>query len=63
VDWVGLLTPPFNFLDIIFILAVALLIVGYVRHALRPEDALQALDRWIQIVYPFGLFLVVSTCG
>jgi hypothetical protein len=59
--WVGLLTPPYNFLDFIFIVAVALLIVGYIRHALRPEDALEALDRWIQIVYPFGLIVVAAT--
>jgi len=59
--WIGLLTPPFNFLDIIFILAVALLIIGYVRHALRAEDVLETLDRWIQIVYPFGLILMVAT--
>jgi hypothetical protein len=59
--WIGLLTPPFNFLDIIFLVAVSLLVIGYVRHALRAEDALEVLDRWIQIVYPFGLMLVVST--
>jgi hypothetical protein len=59
--WTGLLTSPFSFLDIVFILAVALLIIGYVRHALRAEDALETLDRWIQIVYPFGLILLVIT--
>jgi hypothetical protein len=59
--WTGLLTPPFNFLDSIFLLAMPLLIVGYVRHALRPGDALETLDRWIQVVYPFGLFLVAGT--
>ncbi len=59
--WTGLLTSPFNFLDIVFILAVALLIIGYVRHALRTQDALETLDRWIQIVYPFGLAMLVIT--
>jgi len=59
--WTGLLTPPFGFLDGIFILAVPLLVLGYVRHALRPGDALEALERWIQVAYPLGLVLVVVT--
>jgi len=59
--WAGLLTPPFDLLDGIFILALPLLIVGYVRHALRAGDAMESLDRWIQIVYPLGLMLVAGT--
>jgi hypothetical protein len=59
--WTGLLTPPFTILDVFFILAVPLLIIGYARHALRPGDELDKLDRWVQVVYPFGLVLVVGT--
>jgi hypothetical protein len=59
--WSGLLKSSFNILNIIFILAVALLIIGYIRHALRAEDELVTLERWVQIVYPFGLILIVAT--
>jgi hypothetical protein len=44
------------------LLAQAFLVVGYVRHALRPtEDVFQALPRWAQVSYPAGLGILVLT--
>jgi hypothetical protein len=57
--WTGLLVKPFTLLSLIFIVALALLLVGYLRHAFRPGDSLAAMDRWIQVVYPTGLLILV----
>ena len=57
--WLGLIIPPFNVLDIIIVLAYAVLLVGTVKHALRLEIPLEGLEPWVQAVYPLGLLVLV----
>ena len=57
--WNGLLTLPFNLTDVFFLIAMALLIMGYLRHALRPAQPWRELDRWVQTVYPIGLIVLI----
>ena len=56
--WSGLIIPPINTPDIIFLAAHVLLVAGFVRHALKPADPLSPMERWIQVVYPAGLYLL-----
>jgi hypothetical protein len=57
--WAGLMAGHFSLLSLVFIIAVALLLVGYLRHSFRPGDSLLVMDRWIHVVYPAGILLLV----
>lgn len=57
--WVGLVVLPFNVLDILSIAAHSLLLLGFLRHLLAARDDLAQMERWIQVMYPFGLLLTV----
>jgi hypothetical protein len=59
--WLGLSVLPINLPDFGFLLVHILLLVGYLRHMLRPEESLQSMERWIKGVYPFGLLLLAVT--
>jgi hypothetical protein len=48
-------------LIIIFLPAQALLLAGFVRHALHPgESSLESQPRWVQVIYPLGLSIQMS---
>ncbi|TAK14121.1 MAG: hypothetical protein EPO32_02955 [Anaerolineae bacterium] len=52
----------FNGLHIPFLVAHALLAVGYIRFLLRPPDPPEARpERWIRAVYPAGLLLLFAS--
>lgn len=59
--WAGMSITPFNFWTVLFLLAHAALVAGYLRHALGPGDALSGMERWVQSIYPFGLLLLAAT--
>lgn len=58
--WSGalLFTSPFNPLMVVFLLSHVLLMVGYVRHVLRPREPLVGVERWVWLIYPLGLGLL-----
>jgi hypothetical protein len=41
----------------VFVLAHALLVAGYIRHAIRPEPMPERSQRWLWLLYPLGLAL------
>jgi hypothetical protein len=43
----------------IILVSHLLLLLGYLRHALRPGDPLRDMERWVQTGYPVGLVLLV----
>ena len=43
---------------ILLLSAQALILSGYIRHSLRPGQPLPVAERWMQVVYPFGLALL-----
>jgi hypothetical protein len=44
-----------------FLPAQALLIAGFIRHALHPgETSLESQERWTKVLYPTGLFLLAA---
>ncbi len=57
--WAGVLAPPFQFWQVLLLLAHALLILGYVRCMIKPGEDLAHMERWIQAAYPLGLGLLV----
>ncbi len=61
--WNGALmyTPPFNLLMVIFVIAQVLLMVGYIRHALRHREGFSGVERWVGLIYPLGLALLPLT--
>jgi len=60
VGWVGIAgSGPLSF-TIVALFTVALLMLGYLRHALRPREELHRMERWIHTVYPAGLFVLIA---
>ncbi len=56
--WTGLIIPPINAPDFIFLVAHILLVAGYLHHALQPGESLSRVERWIQVLYPAGLYFL-----
>jgi hypothetical protein len=45
-----------------FLLAQALFIAGFIRHALHPgETSLESQEKWVQAIYPTGLLILGAT--
>jgi hypothetical protein len=57
--WLGVTGQPPRFLNVIFLLSVILLILGFLRHILRPREELYRMERWIHTVYPAGLLALI----
>lgn len=60
--WLGLIKFPFDLLDVIYLLAHSLLMIGYFRHGIKAgrlsdEDT----ERWLRVIYPFGLSMILAT--
>ena len=53
--WTGLITSPFSAVSVFFIVAHALILFGYLRHALRTAGEMTGIERWVKIVYSAGL--------
>ncbi|MFH1634386.1 MAG: hypothetical protein ABIG63_10315 [Chloroflexota bacterium] len=49
------------FFRLIFILAHALLILGYIRHAIQVDSDQDAVERWVWVIYPVGLAILPLT--
>lgn len=47
--------PAYLVFTLAFILALALLLIGYLRHALRESEVPEGVERWVWVIYPFGL--------
>jgi hypothetical protein len=58
--WQGVLLykAPYQWLSLPFLAAQSLILAGYVRHALRPAPILAGAERWVWIIYPWGLALL-----
>lgn len=56
--WAGMVTLPFSLPDVLFIIAHVILLLGYIRHFLRPGDQPSEVERWTRVAYSIGLFLL-----
>jgi hypothetical protein len=57
-DGTHLYAAPINLFLPIFLISQALLLTGYLRHALAASTDLSGSERWIRSVYPLGLGLL-----
>ncbi len=58
--WLGLMGLPVNLVDVSFLVVLVLLLAGALRHALRPGDVWESLERWARVVYPIGLAVPIA---
>ncbi|MEJ2707280.1 MAG: hypothetical protein P8074_06670 [Anaerolineales bacterium] len=58
--WQGvrLFSAPYSIWLVFLLLGHALLLAGYLRHSLRAGSPLQGVERWVWIIYPWGLLLL-----
>ncbi len=59
--WRGLIVPPINLLDLVLIFAHSLLLLGFLRFALVDRPMLGTSERWVQVMYPLGLLMLVAS--
>jgi hypothetical protein len=57
--WLGVIHPAAPVYSALFLLAVVFLLWGYLRHLGHPRDELYRMERWVQTVYPVGLFFLI----
>ena len=58
--WSGLVVFPFNFLDILYMIVHIILLVGFMKHAFRMEEPPELAERWMLILYPLGLGILIA---
>jgi hypothetical protein len=60
-SWQGshLYGSPFILWQVLFLVTQALLAVGLVRHSLKSADSLSGSERWVYLIYPAGLILLL----
>jgi hypothetical protein len=57
--WNGIFYGSFNILSVGFLAAYVFLLLGYLRFSLQGGESIVDMERWIQVIYPFGLVLSV----
>jgi hypothetical protein len=55
---IRLYNSGFKVISVVFLLAQSLLLVGYLRHALRQTPRSGGFERWVWLIYPLGLALL-----
>jgi hypothetical protein len=60
-DGARLYSTPFSPVLILFLVAHVLLLAGYIRHMVQPEESLAGVERWVLAIYPLGLVLLPLT--
>lgn len=58
--WHGLVEGSAWLISAFFVLIQFLLMIGFLRHAMKPSDDLALVERWAQATYPAGLILILA---
>lgn len=58
--WAGLMANGVTLWTFLFILAHALIVLGYLDRALQPGGEVGTLESWARLVYPLGLILIIQ---
>jgi hypothetical protein len=58
--WSGLVGDHFFPAGFFILVSQALLMLGYARHALRPGDRMDRVERWASITYPAGFLALIG---
>jgi hypothetical protein len=59
IGWEGILITGGFFRNIVMILAVTFIVLGYLRHATDSDSLLVQKEKWIWITYPLGLMILI----
>lgn len=59
IGWSGIWISPFLPSNLIFMIGHSLLVGGFLKHTFRQEGTQVEIDRWVQIIYPAGLLVLV----
>lgn len=60
-SWAGLTGQPLPGLTFVYLVSLALLMIGYYRKSQEPGDSLAGMERWVSLVYPLGLLVMILT--
>lgn len=52
-------SSPYSVWQIVFIISQALLLGGVVRHSMRSVGELSRVERWVWVIYPIGLIMIL----
>jgi hypothetical protein len=55
----GLFSLPLNLAMILYLAAIVLMVWGFARHAFQINVEPPGLERWIRVVYPLGLLIIL----
>jgi hypothetical protein len=60
-SWQGshLYASPFILWQVLFLFTQAFLALGLIRHSMKPADSLRGSERWVYLIYPTGLILLL----
>ena len=58
--WAGLMADGVTLWTFLFVLAHALIVLGYLDRALQPGGGVGTLESWARLVYPLGLILIIQ---
>lgn len=61
VGWEGIIISGGFLRNVVIILAVSFIILGYLRHATYTDTLISQKERWIWITYPLGLLILIIT--
>jgi hypothetical protein len=59
--WGGLAANGVTLWTFLFIIAHALMVLGYLNRVLRPGGEVGALESWARLVFPLGLILIIQS--
>ena len=62
-SWPGVLlyAPPLQPLLLVFLIVQAIMIAGYWFHSMQFHNRLGNVERWVWLIYPWGLFLLPAS--
>jgi hypothetical protein len=59
-SWAGIFVSGFDLVGVIFLISHLLILIGYIRHTFHEGIPYESLDRWAQILLPFGLLILLA---
>lgn len=59
--WLGVIQPGNLFRNMIIVLSMILIVLGFVTHATKDKLLLPKKEKWIWLTYPMGLFILIIT--
>ncbi len=55
----SLFIEPFNIILILFLIAYAILMAGFIRHTFTKSTEVTGVEPWVKVIYPLGLLILL----